>query len=153
MTRSVANVAAEPDNNDASPDHGRTAVELVEARQRRRKPSFLSMFSCRGRSSISNSVHFHAQHVEDSVHVIIKHDKEQCQKKGQPVHNYSPRAPLSERLESARKLEVARKASNSHVTIEAKEEDGESELDDEILAAVTMADCVSGSNAAVAAGP
>mmetsp|Transcript_6773 Transcript_6773/g.11024 ORF Transcript_6773/g.11024 Transcript_6773/m.11024 type:complete len:149 (-) Transcript_6773:1205-1651(-) len=142
MTRSVA-------NNNASSDHGRTAVELGEAHQRRRKPSFLSKFSCCGRSSISNSVHFHAQQVEDSVHVIIKHDKEQCQKKGRPAHHYSPRTPLSERLESARQLEAARKATISQRTIEAKEEDGESELDDEILAAVTRADCGSGFDAAV----
>jgi len=106
----------------------------------------LSMLSCSSRSSISNSIHFHANRVEDSVHVIIKHDKEACKRKGQPEKVYAPRTPLSERLVAARKMEAARKANSSHATIEATEDDGESELDGEILAAVSMADCVSGSD-------
>ena len=70
----------------------------------------ISMLSCRSRCSIGNSVHFHADHVEDvsvsiciviamipqssphtepahkilqSVHVMIKHDREACKKRGQ----------------------------------------------------------------------
>ena len=31
--------------------------------------------------------------VDDSVHVMLKHDKKVQQRKGQPVHGYKPRAP------------------------------------------------------------
>ena len=71
---------------------------------------------------------------------MIKHDKEACKRRGQPEKSYTPRAPLSERLAAARKLEAARKEA-SHVTISAHEDDGEN--GDDILAAVTKADCVS----------
>ena len=71
---------------------------------------------------------------------MIKHDKKACKQRGQPEKTYSPRAPLSERLAAAAKLEAARREA-SPVTIEAREEDDEGA--DDILAAVTRADCVS----------
>jgi len=79
---------------------------------------------------------------------MIKHDKEACKKRGQPEKAYAPRAPLSERLMAARKMEASHnnETSHSHATIEAREEDGESEseADRDLLAAVAKADCVSG---------
>ena len=43
-------------------------------------------------------------HVDDSVHVMLKHDKKAAQKKGEPVHGYVPRRehPL---LKAAREKE------------------------------------------------
>lgn len=71
---------------------------------------------------------------------MIKHDKEAYKKRGQPEHGYKPRAPLSEQLAACHKLEVARQA-KSRATIEAREDDGESDMDRDILAAITKADC------------
>lgn len=123
------NATAPADGNDATPRS--TVAERDETVLRRnRKPSLLSMLSCCGRSSISNGIHFHANLVEDSVHVMTR------RKRGQPEKAYVPRAPLSERLAGARQMELARKET-SH-TIEAKEEEGESELD-----GFLAADCVS----------
>lgn len=143
-------VAAKPNCSDGSPVDRRAAEpvnDMVEVHCRGRLASLLSMMSCRSKSSISNSIHFHAQHVEDSVHVIIKHGKESCRRQGQPEKAYTPRAPLSGRLAAAHEVEaVRRQTSASHVKrIEAREEDGESEVDRDILAALSVADCVSGS--------
>mmetsp|Transcript_15499 Transcript_15499/g.28170 ORF Transcript_15499/g.28170 Transcript_15499/m.28170 type:complete len:165 (-) Transcript_15499:364-858(-) len=152
----AAIVAAEPDDDNAGPHHhpARTAAvdepdHTVEVRHRGRLASLLSMMSCRNNSSISNSIHFHAQRIEDSVHVLVKHDREACKRRGQPEKVYTPRAPLSERLIAVHKMEDARHlASHASTPIEAREEDGESEMDRDILAAVSMADCVSGSDVA-----
>lgn len=136
----AAIVAAEPDSSELPARPAEPAPVEVEVRHRGRLSSWLSMLSCCGKSSMSNSIHFHAQRVEDSVHVMIKHDKEACKKRGQPEKSYSPRAPLSERLAAAGKMEAARREA-SHATIEAREEDDDG--GDDILAAVTRADCVS----------
>mmetsp|Transcript_7470 Transcript_7470/g.16948 ORF Transcript_7470/g.16948 Transcript_7470/m.16948 type:complete len:152 (-) Transcript_7470:307-762(-) len=140
----AAIVADEPDadvNNDLP--KRRSAATEVEVRHRGRLASLLSMLSCRSNSSISKSAHFHAQRVEDSVHVMIKHDKEVHKRQGQPEKAYAPRAPLSERLTAVHEMEAARQAA-LHITIEAREDDGETDMDRDILAAVAKADCVSG---------
>ena len=69
---------------------------------------------------------------------MIKHDKEACKRRGEPVHGYTPRAPLSERLAACRRMEAARHqaAQSSHAAIEARED----EADGDILAAVAKAD-------------
>ena len=69
-----------------------------------------------------------------SVHVMMKHDRDAAKQRGQPVRGYVPRQPLSERL-------AAMEAARQRAAIKARE----NEEDRDILAAVTMADCGSGS--------
>ena len=59
--------------------------------------------------------HFHANRVEDSVHVMIKHDIMAAKKKGSKPGTgyYKPRAPLPDRLKAARQ---------SHIAIQATED-------------------------------
>ena len=129
--------AEEPAANAAHNDnhsHSDPPSHDVEVRHRGGRASrLLSMFSCCSRSSIEKSVHFHANNVEDSVHVMIKHDKEACKRRGAPESHYTPRAPLSERLAAARKAEEARHhQETARVSAQAE---------DDILAAVAKADC------------
>lgn len=149
QSAAAAIVAASPNCSDGSPVDRRAAEpvnDMVKVHCRGRLASLLSMMSCRSNSSISSSIHFHAQKVEDSVHVIIKHDRESCKRQGQPEKAYTPRAPLSEILVAAHKEEALRRqTSASPKRIEAREEDGESEVDRDILAALSTADCVCGS--------
>lgn len=91
---------------------------------------------------------------------MIKHDKDVCKKKGQPESSYRPRAPLSERLAAAaaakraeeeekrrRQDQEADASGGGRPAIQAREGDGEDDVDREILAAVARADCVSGEGA------
>jgi hypothetical protein len=68
---------------------------------------------------------------------MIKHE----QRHGKPVKAYSPRAPLSVRLLEARKMEAPQQTA-IHSTIEAREEDGQSDVEKKLLAAIVQADCV-----------
>ena len=117
----------------------------VEVRHRRgRLSTLMSMFSCCGRSSLQSSIHLHANRVEDSVHVMIKHDKEACKKRGVPTKGYTPRKPLSDIEAAARKKEAELALQNGNhspqPTIEAREEDDGK--DDDILdACLAKADC------------
>jgi len=102
-------------------------VSLVSRLARKRRPE----------ADGDESEHFHADRVEDSVHVMIKHE----QRHGKPVKGYSPRAPLSVRLLEARKMEAPRQTA-VHSTIEAQEDDGQSDVEQKLLAAIVRADCV-----------
>lgn len=117
----------------------------VEVRHRGRLSTLMSMFSCCGRSSLQSSIHFHANRVEDSVHVMIKHDKEACKKQGVPTKGYTPRKPLAEIEAAARKkkeAELARQNGNHspQPTIEAREEE-DGKGDDILDACLAKADC------------
>jgi hypothetical protein len=68
---------------------------------------------------------------------MIKHE----QRHGKPVKGYSPRAPLSVILLEAHKMEAPRKTA-VHSTIEAREEDGQDDVEQKLLAAIVRADCV-----------
>ena len=52
--------------------------------------------------------------VDDSVHVMIKHDKKAAQKKGQAPHGYVPRAPHP--LLEEKKRQEAQTAENGGAT-------------------------------------
>ena len=72
---------------------------------------------------------------KQSVHVMIKHDKDACKRKGQDVNGYTPRTSLAQ----IEKLIAARKEMESNSpqpTIEIQEE----EKDDDVLAALNK-DC------------
>eukprot|EP01082_Thalassiosira_pseudonana_P002521 g2260.t1 g2260 contig11:1037378-1037807(-) len=73
---------------------------------------------------MGNSVHFHAP-TEDSIHVMIKHDKMMNRKKGLPEKGYTPRAPLSALLAKQGAIQAT--------------EDND---DTQILDAIASADCV-----------
>jgi hypothetical protein len=68
---------------------------------------------------------------------MIKHE----QKHGKPVKGYSPRAPLSVRLLEAPKMETPQQTA-VHSTIEVREDDGQSDEEQKLLAAIVRADCV-----------
>lgn len=132
-------VATKP--NDTAPERKDADVsDTVEVRHRGRLASLLSMLSCCSKSSMSKSIHFHANRIEDSVHVMLKHDKVGHQRRGEPQKGYTPRESLSDRIAACRKMETERKEASRPSAIEAEEDDG----DNDILAAVSKADCVSG---------
>lgn len=163
--RGFAIPASEPDGNHGS-HSARTSHSsrntAAEPRAEGRLLSLLSILLCRRsrrKTALSNNIHFNNHRVEDSVHVAIKHDQEAHQRKGEPAASYTPRAPLSERVAAARRLEATRKEA-SHGThkhaivcteagnaIVSTEEEEESEIDKDILAAVSMSESVSGSAA------
>mmetsp|Transcript_25086 Transcript_25086/g.39419 ORF Transcript_25086/g.39419 Transcript_25086/m.39419 type:complete len:92 (-) Transcript_25086:30-305(-) len=61
-----------------------------------------SVLKCCFKSNNTNSEHFHAH--EDSVQVMIKHDKKVAMKKGsKDAGVYEPRAPLPDRLAAGRR--------------------------------------------------
>ena len=86
--------------------------------------SMLSIFRC----CSTKSQHFHANRVEDSFHVMIKHDINVAKKKGKIVpggYGYRPRNPLPDSL-------VRR--SVSPIVIQATED--ETNTDKQLLAAL-----------------
>merc|ERR1712194_528060 len=89
--------------------------------------------------------------VIQSVHRAIKHDEEAHKRKGEPAGVYNPRAPLSERVAAAHKLEATRKEAShgaSNNAIVSTEEEEDSEIYRDILSAVSKTASVSGSAAA-----
>jgi len=104
------------------------SIDLGHRRDRKGISTILSIFTCCcSRANTSRSQHFHANRVEDSVHVMIKHDIKAAKKKGSKSGiGYVPRVPLSDRLAAAR------------VAIQATEDTFESnKADKEILAALS----------------
>ncbi|KAL3817096.1 hypothetical protein ACHAXA_009927 [Cyclostephanos tholiformis] len=81
-----------------------TVVEFRNSGGHRRGwlSSLLVKLSCPWRNTTSASVHFHAQQVQDSIHVMLKHDRDARKRNGQPVNGYKPREPLPVRLTVAR---------------------------------------------------
>ena len=71
---------------------------------------------------------------------MIKHDKRVHQKKGEPEKCYAPRQSLADRIAACREMEAKRQQTSHRPAIEASETDE----DQDILAAVSKADCVSG---------
>ena len=68
---------------------------------------------------------------------MLKHN----QRHGKPVKAYTPRAPLSVRISNARELEASQQTHCAvQATIEAREEDGQSDVEQKILAAITQVD-------------
>jgi hypothetical protein len=104
------------------------SIDLGHRRDRKGISTILSIFTCCcSRANTSRSQHFHANRVEDSVHVMIKHDIKAAKKKGSKSGiGYVPRIPLSDRLAAAR------------VAIQATEDTVDSnKADKEILAALS----------------
>ena len=62
---------------------------------REKKRSIFSKLFCCSSSKLGRSVHFHAP-ADDSVHVMLKHDRNKNLEKGIPQKGYSARKPLSE---------------------------------------------------------
>ena len=82
----------------------------------------LSIFKCCSKSNIT-SEHFHAHRVEDSVHVMMKHDVDAAQKRA-----YVPRARFPNSLAAGRQT--------SCPAIQAAEATGESNADKQLLTAL-----------------
>ena len=73
-----------------------------------------------------------------SVHVMLKHGE----RHGKPVMAYKPRAPLSAILSAAHKMEDSQQPQTAvhNATIEAREDDGQSDVEQKLLAATVRAD-------------
>lgn len=102
----------------------------------------LNILSCGYKSNAQLFGNLHR--VEDSVHVMIRHDKEKAQKKGQQTKGYTPRRPLPSNLASLRHAN-ATGAEQQGIVIKATEDDEESEADKRLNAALN-ADGVAGSS-------
>ena len=66
---------------------------------------FAALFSCRNRSRLGKSVHFHPP-ADDSVHVMLKHDMKRHREKGEAQKAYSARKPLSEILAAQQAIQA-----------------------------------------------
>ena len=82
----------------------------------------LSIFRC----CSTRSHHFHASRVEDSVHVMLKHDIKAANKKGKAPGGYRPRAPLPDNL--------IRRSASPAIVIQTTED--ETNTDRQLLAAL-----------------
>ena len=76
-------------------------VVPTSTRNRNGISGILSVFKCCCKSNITRSQHFHAHQVEDSVHVMMKHDANAAKKNA--LGAYVPRARFPDSLAAGRK--------------------------------------------------
>jgi len=99
----------------------------TSTRNRNGITGILSVFKCCFKSNITRSQHFHAHRVEDSVHIMMKHDANAAKKKG-ALGEYVPRARFPDSLAAGRQTVSP--------AIQATEATGESNADKQLLAAL-----------------
>mmetsp|Transcript_2739 Transcript_2739/g.6241 ORF Transcript_2739/g.6241 Transcript_2739/m.6241 type:complete len:108 (+) Transcript_2739:156-479(+) len=79
---------------------------MTESRgNRRRRPSMWSLLSCCSRENMANSIHF-TKTPNDSVHVMVKHEKDVAKRRGVPTKQYRPSASLAAIVAASNKRQV-----------------------------------------------